>query len=206
MNLVIIFFIIKKISDLIQNCSLTLYQIKLTNVKNDVIMKTYFLKYAFMACVMAAGLPLFQSCDDNDDTLVTPPTEVLNSFDSLYPDSRVKEWEYKQANYEAEFYFTGTCTTWNIPLTNVEADAYFTNSGSWIHTEFDIDSYWWRQDESSVIPTTLRTAIQNQLNGRKLDDLKIIDRADNDDYYLLEIDNEPQDILVMLDYDGNVIQ
>lgn len=162
-------------------------------------------RYAFMACAFTAGMFMVQSCDD-DDKPVVPSNEIQNAFTSQYPNSQVWEWDYDRGYYEADFFFTGTCTSWNIPLSNVQAEAYFTGTGAWTRTEFDIDGYWWNQNETAVIPPALRQTIQNQLGGRRLDDLRIIDNATDADYYLLEIENEPNDIIVTLDYNGNVIR
>ncbi|WP_300728330.1 hypothetical protein [uncultured Bacteroides sp.] len=162
------------------------------------------LKTLVMTVLALFCFATLQSCNDDDDVTITPPSEVVNAFNAQYPDAVNPKWEMILTSYEVEFYFTGTATDWNIQLTNVEAEAFYTNSGKWIRTEFDVKNC---MNDLNVIPVAVQATIAAQVkdNMNLVDDLKIIDWADKNDYYLLEVDAEPEDIQVMINREGGNI-
>jgi len=55
------------------------------------------------------------------------PATVLRSFNKLFPDQKVTEWEYENDFYEAEFF-----------QNNLEIEAYFLINGTWVKTSYEI--------------------------------------------------------------------
>lgn len=160
-------------------------------------MKQMMNKYVGIALGALVGVFTFSSCDKDDDVMATPPAEVVQTFAAQYPNMNPR-WDFEWGNYEAEFFYSGTHTEWNMTMNNVETDAYYTQAGQWIRTEFDVTPYYYT-NEQAVIPAAVRETIANQARGRKVDDVKIIDMPQGEDYYRVDIDDVPGDINIKFD-------
>lgn len=90
---------------------------------------------------------------------------------------------------------------------NVETEAFYTSGGQWIRTVFDVTHYYYVTDNQVVLPAAVRQTIQQYAtDGKRVDDVKIYDMPQGEiDYYRVEIDNEPNDIYVSIQFDGTLL-
>lgn len=170
-------------------------------------MKQMMNKYVGIALVTFAGVFTLSSCDKDDDHItVNPPQEVMQVFAAQYPDVNPR-WDFEWGNYEAEFFYSGTHGEWNMPMNNVETEAFYTAGGKWIRTTFDVTNYYYVSEDQVVIPAAVRQTIQQYAAGGKhVDDVKIYDMPQGEtDYYRVEIDNDPNDIYVSIQFDGTLL-
>lgn len=158
-----------------------------------------------MIALAALGTLFVQSCDKDDD-IDNPklPAVVQDDFAQRYPGVEYAEWEKEKPSkkYVAEFYFYGTHAEWDVQLNGVEAKAWYSSSGAWEKTEFDV-MHLYRNQQDTFIPANVRETIRTQSGGREID-LDVVDTSGTD-YFLLEIDREPRDTYVKIDFSGNVI-
>ena len=167
-------------------------------------MKTKMKNYGLIA-LFALGAFALQSCDKDDD-IDNPklPETVQQDFANRYPNAGHVQWEQEKATkkYEAEFYYNGTHSEWQVELNSVEAHAWYQSNGAWEKTEFEATHYYW--SNSPVIPEPVRNKIQSLIGNNRDIDLDAVDTPATD-YFLLEIDKEPHDTYVKIDFNGNEI-
>jgi len=127
-----------------------------------------------------------------------PNAYVVNAFQQKYPDVKNVKWEILVGAYEAEFIYSGTYSEngQHIILDKVEAQAYITQGGKWIRSEFDVTKDY--QDSSSlVVPRAVRETIAAK--GKKVDDVKLFDWSDRNDYFYVEFDEPDSELLINFD-------
>ena len=84
----------------------------------------------------------------------------------------------------------------HIILDKVEAQAYITQGGKWVRSEFDVTKDY--QDSSSlVVPRAVRETIAAK--GKKVDDVKLFDWSDRNDYFYVEFDEPDSELLINFD-------
>ena len=154
-------------------------------------MKKQMKHFAWIACMATAMIGL-QSCDNDDKDLAQAPTDIQKAFDAKYPDTRVTEWELDRGEYKADFYYS------DATYTGIEATAYFSQSAQWLRTEFEVIGLY----HSGKLPEAVKTTISREAGTAKVDDVDFIDTPDTD-YYLVEIDQEPNDRYLKIGEDGN---
>ncbi|WP_455782463.1 hypothetical protein [Phocaeicola coprocola] len=156
-------------------------------------MKT--LKITFVMLMTALFLVLPSCSKDDVNVTLTPSEEVVNAFQQKYPDVKNVKWEILVGAYEAEFIYSGTYSEngQHIVLDKVEAQAYITQGGKWIRSEFDVTKYY--QDSFSlVVPRAVRETIAAK--GKKVDDVKLFDWSDRNDYFYVEFDESDSELLI----------
>lgn len=159
-------------------------------------MKT--LKITFVMLMTALFLVLPSCSKDDVNVTLTPSEEVVNAFQQKYPDVKNVKWEILVGAYEAEFIYSGTYSEngQHIVLDKVEAQAYITQGGKWIRSEFDVTKDY--QDSSSlVVSRAVRETIVAK--GKKVDDVKLFDWSDRNDYFYVEFDEPDSELLINFD-------
>ncbi|MDY3267005.1 MAG: PepSY-like domain-containing protein [Phocaeicola sp.] len=162
------------------------------------------LVYPLGALILGMSLS-FQSCDKEDDIdLLSAPEFVQKTFSSMYPDVNYAEWELEKATkkYKADFHYFGTHSEWGVDFNNVEANAWFMSDGAWEKTEFDVTAFY-RNSADTFIPAAVRTKVAELSGGREID-LDAVDTPSTD-YFLLEVDYEPNDKYYKIGFDGRQI-
>lgn len=156
-------------------------------------MKKQMKHFAWIACMATAMIGL-QSCDNDDKDLAQAPTDIQKAFDAKYPDTHVTEWELDRGEYKADFYYS------DATYTGIEATAYFSQSAQWLRTEFEVIGLY----HSGKLPEAVKTTISREAGTAKVDDVDFIDTPDTD-YYLVEIDQEPNDRYLKIGEDGSIL-
>ena len=165
-------------------------------------------KHFFLMLAMCATTFAFQSCDDDDDDKDINhgklPQTVQQDFARRFPNTIYVEWEQEKVSkkYKADFTFYGTQEEWGVTLPGVDTHAWYTANGAWERTEYDVTYMYWNPNDT-FIPAAVRTTVATQAGGREID-LDAVDTAVTD-YFLLEIDWEPNDRYVKIGFDGNIL-
>lgn len=168
-------------------------------------MKRMMNRYVSKVLMVLMSVFVWSSCDKDDDYVVIPPDGVIQSFAAQYPNIYPK-WDFEWGQYEAEFLYSGTHAEWKMRMDRVETEAFYTVGGKWVRTEFDVTPYYYSLGDEVVVPPAVRNTIQQYAMGRKVDDVKIYDMPQGGtDYYRVEIDNEPNDIYVSIQFDGSLL-
>ena len=102
--------------------------------------------------------------------------------------------ELDRGEYKADFYYS------DATYTGIEATAYFSQSAQWLRTEFEVIGLY----HSGKLPEAVKTTISREAGTAKVDDVDFIDTPDTD-YYLVEIDQEPNDRYLKIGEDGSIL-
>lgn len=128
-----------------------------------------------------------QSCDNDDDNSIAVPTELQNAFSSKYPNAANVKWETKSGYYVADFY------------DGYEASAWFTQDGKWQMTETDIPY--------SALPQAVKTSFEkSEYASWKQDDVDKLERTGVETIFVIEIENQNQEIDLYYSADGTLIK
>lgn len=121
-----------------------------------------------MASVAMLGFT-FAACD-NDDLNLSNNSEVVKSFNQLYPDATRVSWEAKGTYYVADFVSSG-----------LEAEAWFFPDGRWQMTEIDIPY--------SALPAAVKTAFEaSEYATWRVDDVDKVLRTGYDPIYVIDVE------------------
>lgn len=128
-----------------------------------------------------------QSCDNDDDNSIAVPTELQNAFASKYPNAANVKWETKSGYYVADFY------------DEYEASAWFTQDGKWQMTETDIPY--------SALPQAVKTSFEkSEYASWKQDDVDKLERTGVETIFVIEVENQNQEIDLYYSADGTLIK
>ncbi len=111
------------------------------------------------------------SCTDKDKK--TDNQAVQTAFDKQYPGVKDVEWKMKNAYYVVEFDKPGI----------KDAEAWYDKDGKWLLTEYEV--------KFDKLPQAIQTSFnESKYLGWKIDDVKIQERLDMDNLYIIEVKNE----------------
>lgn len=114
---------------------------------------------------------------------------ITDAVKARYPDAAIVEIDREPYGYEVQFYLNGQ-----------EADMHFDANYQWLRTEFE-DMPW---ESLPVAVTTAFEATGNTFIPYE-DDVDRIEYPDGDttgEYYRIELDREPRDIVLLYNPDG----
>jgi len=144
-------------------------------------------KMTIFASLLLAGFA-FTSCDDDKDDNYTPDEKIVNALHEKYPNAQRVEWELKNNHYVADFY-----------QDNIEKEAWINTKGEWVMTESDI------------LFKDLPQAIQSSFNESeykdwKIDDVDMLERAELETVYVIEIEKGKQEFDLYYAEDGTLVK
>ena len=143
--------------------------------------------------IIIAVLAIFGYAQAKDIPQSQVPSEILNQFNSQFPDASSVEWEMKNGLYNAEFE-----TGWFIDLGwNVDHEVWYNAASELVTHKEDIS-----QDE---LPEAVNNRIKTDFSGYTIEDLKRI--TDNGAVvYKMELNSsQQQDWDVVIDANGVVV-
>lgn len=147
-----------------------------------------------LVMLLSLGLTAgFVGCSDNDDDYdVNPskvPQEVKTSFESMFPNARVVDWEKIVPWYVADF-----------DDNTFDKDAWFTDGGVWVMTQTDYGSI------TTFLPVEVQNAFQqSQYSSWIVDDVDMYERV-ADTFYTIEVETAgPGDVTLFYSPDGSLI-
>ncbi len=170
-------------------------------------MKSRWKLFVLPVLTMASVL-MFAGCDDDDDMKASDlPESIQQNFQNQYPNVQWAEWESEWGNYKVDFFFSGDVTEWGIAL-STQAEAWYSPEGEWIRTEFSVENYYFNPSSTDIIPQAVRETIAGIAAGRHVDDIDCVDLPGGagNDYFDVEIENEPNDINIRVALDGTQIK
>ncbi len=149
------------------------------------------IKWTKLAMALTTCMFVFTACDDDDDRYQAPGS-VQAAFNAQYPNASRIEYDFTRSGYVVvEFWDNGQ-----------EKEAWYTFDGTWKFTETELGLIL----ESSGLPTIVIASFnESGYAGRRIDDIDRIEKANGELYYLIEIDNEPSDIVLHYSEDGTFI-
>lgn len=111
------------------------------------------------------------SCTDKDKK--TDNKAVQTAFDSQYPGVKDTEWKIKNSYYVVEFDKPGV----------KDAEAWYDKDGKWLLTEYEV--------KFDKLPQAIQTSFNaSKYKAWKIDDIKIQERLNMDNLYIVEVKNE----------------
>ncbi len=107
------------------------------------------------------------------------PAEIKGQVDEKYPNARIVDFEFERNQYEVELIFN-----------NQSIEMVFDNSYKWVKTLTDMK----RQ-----IPSDVKKAVNAKYPDKRIDDCDLVETADGEKYYLVDLDNHAMDLKVSED-------
>ena len=127
------------------------------------------------------------SCDNDDDESIAVPTALQEAFSTRYPNVKNVKWETKAGYYVADFY------------DGYEASAWFTTDGNWHMTETDIPY--------TALPDPVKSAFEaSDYKTWKRDDVDKLERQGIETVYVIEVENQNQEVDLYYSADGVLIK
>lgn len=145
----------------------------------------------FMSAV-AVALPLFYSCDDDNDNddVKDVPKEYTEAFQSKFPGVKVSEWERKIGYMVADFRRDGH-----------EMEAWFGNGASWAMTVTDYD-----RNVSALPLAVTESFASSDYSMWTVDDVDFYERV-ADSFYVIEVEKRGErDTDLYYAVDGRLIK
>lgn len=146
-------------------------------------LKTLFL-------LLTLPVTLFSACDSDDDNTNSDnvPEEVRNTFAEKYPSAINMEWENKGLYKVVEF-------TYN----NMEAEAWFDSNGTWYMTETDLPY--------NLLPQAVKDSFQaSEYSTWKIDDIDMLERKDSEAIYIIEAEQQNNEMDLYYSTEGILIK
>ncbi|MEG1615755.1 MAG: PepSY-like domain-containing protein [Bacteroidales bacterium] len=144
------------------------------------------MKKNLLLLALAASAFTMQSCEKDDD-VTTVPAAVAESFSAKYPKATRVSWEYEDGYLIADFYNEN----------NQEAEAWFDHKGVWYLTETDISF--------TYLPTAVKDAFgASKYAAWKIDDVDMVERANQDLFYVIEVESGKLEYDLYYDADGTL--
>ena len=138
--------------------------------------------------IIAFLLPSFSAYSDDSGESELPQA-VFNNFRSIYPEARIKEWEWekKEMLYEVEFIMNGE-----------SYEAFFTSDGKWIRTE--------REIKKSELPQAVKESFsQSEFSKWKIDDIEEQFLPEQHLIYEIEVEQGEQEYDLYFKPDGTLV-
>lgn len=143
----------------------------------------------FMSAI-AIVLPMFYSCDDDDDEIKSVPKEFTDAFQAKFPGVKVSEWEKKMGYMVADFRRDGH-----------ETEAWFDNGASWAMTVTDYD-----RDVSQLPIEVAQSFATSEYASWSVDDIDFYERV-SDSFYVIDVEKRGErDTDLYYAVDGRLIK
>jgi len=129
----------------------------------------------------------FTSCDSDDDSdlnINQVPETVITAFETEFPNATDIDYEKKGDQYEVDF-----------EIDNIDYDALFTADGNLVKYKKDVSS--------ADVPQAILDTIANDYPNLQIDDSELL-IVDDNTYYQIELDNEPNDEHLVFNLDGTI--
>ena len=107
------------------------------------------------------------------------PAEIQSFIDSNYPGARIVDFDSERGGYEVDIIHDGK-----------SKELWFDMQYNWVQTSTDM---------TRNIPADIRRAVEAQYPGKRIDDCDLIETAQKETYYLIDLDNYNMDLKVTLD-------
>ena len=107
------------------------------------------------------------------------PAEIQSFIESNYPGARIVDFDRERNGYEIDIIHDGK-----------SKDLWFDTQYNWIQTATDM---------TRNIPADIRRAVEAHHPGKRIDDCDLIETAQGETYYLIDLDNYGMDLIVTLD-------
>ncbi len=115
------------------------------------------------------------------------PAEVQKAFTEKFPDAKSIKWEKENdKNWEAEF-----------KLAEKEMSAEFDANGNWLQTETSVSI--------SDLPAGVMDAIKSTFEGYTADEAEMVETADGEVKYEVELKKGKEELEVLFSFDGSVL-
>lgn len=138
--------------------------------------------FRIFAAVLFSSI-LFFACETSQEDV---PENILNAFNSEYPDAMDVEWEKESDGYEVEF-----------EIDDVEREITYDMQGNIIETGIDVS-----EDE---LPQNTLSYISENYAGYEIDDA---DEVENNGvtYFEVELENGDQEIDLLFNMQGDFVR
>lgn len=107
------------------------------------------------------------------------PAEIQSFIESNYPGARIVDFDRERNGYEVDIIHDGK-----------SKELWFDTQYNWIQTATDM---------TRNIPADIRRAVEAKYPGKRIDDCDLIETAQGETYYLIDLDNYGMDLIVTLD-------
>ncbi|AYN69080.1 hypothetical protein D1013_17690 [Euzebyella marina] len=125
------------------------------------------------------------SCSDDDDINANEvPQAVDATFNQTFPNATDIEWEAKNNKYEVEF-----------DIETIDHKALIASDGSIEQYKYDI--------VATELPAEVTSKLSTDYPNNRLDDSEVL-KIGTQTYYQVELENEPQDIYLVFQEDGEI--
>lgn len=123
--------------------------------------------------VALAAMLAFVNCEGAG---FSPPDNVKETFEKMYPEAKWSKWEISNSYYVAEFHHLDTKT-----------EAWFSSDGEWSMTESDLE---FRQ-----LPVVVRNDFDaGEFAAWEIDDIDKLERQGMEDLYIIEVERGDQEM------------
>ena len=107
------------------------------------------------------------------------PAEIPSFIESNYPGARIVDFDRERNGYEVDIIHDGK-----------SKELWFDTQYNWIQTSTDM---------TRNIPADIRAAVEAKYPSKRIDDCDLIETAQGETYYLIDLDNYNMDLRVTLD-------
>ncbi len=137
--------------------------------------------------VMLLSAGFSASCSEDDLRPSEAPSQAQAYISIVYPGVQRVEWEKEAGLIKADLVNNG-----------VDVEVYFKKDGTWVRTETDY---------TMALPEAVTTYVQTHYAGYYIDDQEIVNTADGDQYFRLELDRENRkDVILLIRADGTLVK
>lgn len=141
-------------------------------------MKTFRILTAVLCCAV-----LFFACETSVDKV---PDNIMNAFESEYPDATEVEWEDEGEEFEVEFEMDG-----------VEREITYDMQANVVETGIDVS-----EDE---LPENTMNYITQNYSGFEIEDAEEVE-SNGKTYFEVELENDQQEIDLLFNMQGDFIR
>jgi hypothetical protein len=138
-------------------------------------------KLSIMFLLLSAGCASAQDMPQQN-----VPAVVVNAFQQKFPQQSMVEWELKKGLYEAEF-----------EIKNLDHSVYLDSTGKIVRYKQEINA--------ADLPEAVKTSIEKNFNGYKIDDVKKIEEGSAVSYKV-ELEKGQDERKVTFGTDGKIIK